>query len=67
MGNGGVVKVELQGGRVKKVGGIKVVLIGLLTFGISTHRRGVRDVCGNDVVGAGIGIGAMVEVTKIVF
>ncbi len=65
MGNGGVVEVELQSGGMKKAGGIKVVCIGLLTFGISTHRGGVRDVCGNDVVDARIGIGTMVEATNV--
>lgn len=67
MGNGGVVEVELQGVGVNKVGGIKVVFIGLLTFRISTHRGSVRDVFDNDVVGARIGIGAMVEVTNVVW
>jgi len=66
MGNGGVVEIELQGGGVKKASGIKVVCIGLWTFGISTHRGGVKDVCGNHVVDVGIGIGAMVEVTNVV-
>jgi len=67
MGNGGVVEVELQGGGVNKAGGIKVVLIGLLTFGISKHRGSVRDVFDNDVVGARIGIRAMVEVINVVW
>jgi len=67
VGNGGVVEVELQGGGVKKVSGIKVVCIGLLTFGVSTHKGGARDVCGNDVVDARIGIGTMVETTNVVW
>jgi hypothetical protein len=67
VGNGGVVEVELQGGRVKKVGGIRVVHTGLLTFGVSTQRGGVKVVCGNDLVDTRIGIGAMVEATNVVW
>jgi hypothetical protein len=67
MGNGRVVEVELQGGGMKKVRGIKVVHIGLLPFGISTHKGGVKNVCGNDVVDAEIGIGTMVEATNVVW
>lgn len=52
---------------MKKAGGIRVVRIGLLTFGVSTQRRGARDVCGNDVVDARIGIGAMVEAINVVW
>jgi hypothetical protein len=50
VGNGGVVEVELQGGGMKKAGGIRVVRNVLLTFGISIERACVRDVCGSDVV-----------------
>jgi hypothetical protein len=67
VGNGGAVEVELQGRGVKKVGVIKIVHTGLLTFGISTHKGGARDVCGNDVVDVGIGIGTMVEATNVVW
>jgi hypothetical protein len=67
VGNGGVVEVEIQGGGVKKAGGIRVVRIGLLTFGVSTQRGCVRDVCGNDVVDVRIGIRAMVEAIIVVW
>lgn len=67
VGNGGAVEVELQGRGVKKVGVIRIVRIGLLTFGVSTHKGGARDVCGNDVVNVGIGIGTMVEATNVVW
>ncbi len=66
MGNGGVIEVELRGGVMKKVGGIRVVHIGLLTFGVSIKRGSVRDLCGNDVVDGGIGIEIMVEATNVV-
>jgi hypothetical protein len=63
MGNGGVVEAELQGGGMKKAGGIRVVRIGLLTFGVSIERGGVKDVCGSDVVYGRIGIGTTMEAT----
>jgi hypothetical protein len=66
VGNGGVVEAELQGGGMKKAGGIRIVHIGLLAFGVSIERGGVRDVCGSDVVDGGTGIGTMVEVTNVV-
>jgi hypothetical protein len=51
---------------MKKVGGIRVVRIRLPTFGVSIERGGVRDVCGNDVVDGGIGIGTMVDAINVV-
>jgi hypothetical protein len=65
VGNGGVVEAELRGGGMKKAGGIRVVRIGLLTFAVSIER-GVRDVCGSDVVDGGIGIRTLVEATNVV-
>ncbi len=62
-----VVEVELQGGGMKKTGGIRVVRNVLLTFGISIEIGGVRDVCGSDVVDAGIGKRTMVEATNVVW